>query len=70
MNHLDGDTFATALTSGIHRVIGEHELLNRINVFPVPDGDTGTNMLATCEAGLENLETASTIGELAEHALA
>ena len=26
--HLDGDAFAVALTSGIHRVIGEQELLN------------------------------------------
>jgi DegV family protein with EDD domain len=42
--YLDGDTFAVALTSGIHRVIGEQDLLNRINVFPVADSDTGTNL--------------------------
>ncbi len=42
--HLDGDAFASALTSGIHRVIAEQDQLNRINVFPVADGDTGTNM--------------------------
>jgi len=35
---------ASALVSGIHRVIGEQEFLNRINVFPVADGDTGTNL--------------------------
>ena len=33
-----------ALTSGIHRVLAEQELLNRINVFPVADSDTGTNL--------------------------
>jgi DegV family protein with EDD domain len=42
--HLDGAAFADALVSGIHRVIGEQDLLNHINVFPVADGDTGTNL--------------------------
>ncbi|HLZ08571.1 MAG TPA: DAK2 domain-containing protein, partial [Chloroflexota bacterium] len=28
------------------------ETLNNLNVFPVPDGDTGTNMLLTMQAGL------------------
>ncbi len=28
-----------------------YDILNRLNVFPVPDGDTGTNMLSTFEAG-------------------
>ena len=41
---LSGDHFATALVSGIHRVIDEQEVLNQINVFPVADGDTGTNL--------------------------
>ncbi len=42
--HLTGDSLSQALTSGIHRVIAEQDLLNRINVFPVADGDTGTNL--------------------------
>lgn len=41
---LDGDALADALVSGIHRVIGEQDFLNHINVFPVADGDTGTNL--------------------------
>jgi len=41
---MDGDALAAALTSGIHRVHAEQELLNRINVFPVADSDTGTNL--------------------------
>jgi len=44
VKHLDGDTLANALTSGIHQVMGEQELLNHINVFPVADSDTGTNL--------------------------
>ena len=42
--YLDGDAVADALVSGIHRVISEQDFLNRINVFPVADGDTGTNL--------------------------
>jgi DegV family protein with EDD domain len=42
--HIDGDAMAEALVSGIHRVISQQELLNRINVFPVADSDTGTNL--------------------------
>jgi len=50
--YLDGDALAVALTSGIHRVISEQELLNRINVFPVADSDTGTNLSLTLSAAL------------------
>ncbi|NNC76366.1 MAG: DegV family EDD domain-containing protein [Woeseiaceae bacterium] len=42
--HFDGDALATALASGIHSLINQQDLLNRINVFPVADGDTGTNL--------------------------
>ena len=42
--HLDGNKLASALVSGIHRVIDEQDFLNRINVFPVADADTGTNL--------------------------
>jgi len=55
--HMDGDALAAALTSGIHRVLGEQELLNRINVFPVADSDTGTNL---------SLSLGSALGPLAK----
>lgn len=48
---------AAALVSGIHRVIGEQELLNRINVFPVADSDTGTNLSLSLGSALEVLQT-------------
>jgi DegV family protein with EDD domain len=50
--HLTGDTFASALISGIHRVIGQQEYLNRINVFPVADSDTGTNLSLSLSSAL------------------
>jgi DegV family protein with EDD domain len=54
--HLSGDSFASALISGIHRVIDGQELLNQINVFPVPDGDTGTNLSLSLGAALPVLQ--------------
>ncbi len=54
--HVDGDLLATALVSGIHRVIGQQELLNRINVFPVADSDTGTNLSLSLSSALGVLE--------------
>lgn len=50
--HLDGEHLAAGLRSGIHQVIQEQETLNRINVFPVADGDTGTNMSLSLGAAL------------------
>ncbi len=54
-SHLDGDSFAAALKSGIHRVIQNQDELNAINVFPVPDGDTGTNLTLSLGAALPTL---------------
>ena len=44
---INGKQFHSALVSCISNVISRHEYLNKINVFPVPDGDTGTNMVFT-----------------------
>lgn len=43
------------LIAGAERVIASRDTLNRINVFPVPDGDTGTNLAATMRAVLDGL---------------
>ncbi len=40
-------TLRRALIAGAHRVMASRDELNRINVFPVPDGDTGSNLAAT-----------------------
>jgi DegV family protein with EDD domain len=49
---LDGAALAAALRTGIHRLISREEVINKINVFPVPDGDTGTNLALTLQAVL------------------
>ena len=53
--YLDGDALADALVSGIHRVIAEQDFLNHINVFPVADGDTGTNLSLSLGSALSVL---------------
>ena len=54
--HIDGDVLASGLISGIHRVIGQQEYLNRINVFPVADSDTGTNLSLSLSSALGVLQ--------------
>jgi DegV family protein with EDD domain len=46
-------TLRRALIAGARRVIGAREDLNRINVFPVADGDTGSNLAATLGSVLQ-----------------
>jgi DegV family protein with EDD domain len=61
-----GPGLRRALIAGSRRVIGQRELLNRINVFPVADGDTGSNLaftLGSVLAGALSRRTASA-GEL------
>ena len=55
---LDSGALAAALVSGIHRVIGEQDFLNHINVFPVADGDTGTNLSLSLGSALAVLRDA------------
>lgn len=42
--YLDGGRLSRGLQAGICRLVAHAEHLDRINVFPVPDGDTGTNL--------------------------
>lgn len=53
---MDRAAFAAALRSGIYQLIADQETLNRINVFPVADGDTGTNLSLTAAAALPVLD--------------
>ena len=58
VGYSDPHAIADAWRSGIHRVIAKQEYLNSINVFPVADSDTGTNLslsLATALPVLNNV---------------
>ncbi|MGA9762739.1 MAG: DegV family protein [Gaiellaceae bacterium] len=60
---LDGHQLFEALLAGLHRVQRKQDYLNRINVYPVPDGDTGTNIAATLSYALETAEVSDSAGE-------
>ena len=47
IGYLDGRRFRRLILAGGRSVGIEREELDRINVFPVPDGDTGTNLTLT-----------------------
>lgn len=71
MTALDGPTLRSAAADACALLQRHIAALNAANVFPVPDGDTGTNMHLTLRAGLEELDQtpANTVAEVA-HALA
>lgn len=56
MKSIDARTFLLMLRGGAERLEAEQERVNALNVFPVPDGDTGTNMALTMRAALEAAE--------------
>jgi uncharacterized protein len=68
---INGQGLKTLLEAGMVWLKTNQQIVNRLNVFPVPDGDTGTNMVLTMQAAFEEIETSGTqnIGELA-HAVA
>ena len=51
----DGEAFKQALEAGTAWLERKVEDINLLNVFPVPDGDTGTNMFLTMQAALEEI---------------
>ncbi len=53
---IDGLCLIKAFTSGANNIIKNKEYVNELNIFPVPDGDTGTNMSMTISAGVQALE--------------
>tara|TARA_Y100000588_G_scaffold139582_1_gene153411 strand:- start:1789 stop:3582 length:1794 start_codon:yes stop_codon:yes gene_type:complete len=56
ITYLDGVRLYYALVAGANNVIAHQKYLNKINVFPVPDGDTGTNMAFTLTHILDAIE--------------
>ncbi|MGB4563908.1 MAG: DAK2 domain-containing protein [Dethiobacteria bacterium] len=65
---LQGKHLKNMLGSGAMVLAENEEMVNNLNVFPVPDGDTGTNMRLTLQAAVKALEGAEgkTAGEVAK----
>lgn len=54
---LDGILMSKMAIGGAAQLRSNAEEVNRLNVFPVPDGDTGDNMRMTIESGIASLES-------------
>lgn len=60
---ITGNDFKRMIAGAYNAFMMEHQQINELNVFPVPDGDTGTNMLRTLGA------VAATVGAAQEEAI-
>lgn len=75
IRYLDGSRLRNALLASIGLIAQNQDYLNKINVFPVPDGDTGTNLFLTMDrissgiTGLSNRSIAIVSSQVAESAL-
>ena len=56
IRYLNGNRLYYAFIAGAQSVIKQQDYLNRINVFPVPDADTGNNLAATFRAIMQEFE--------------
>lgn len=62
---IDGRLYADMLVGGVAELSDHINELNALNVFPVADGDTGTNMYSTVQGGLSAIDGESlSLGEL------
>jgi DAK2 domain fusion protein YloV len=57
ITRVDGVLFKRSLYGSRAWLTANRERVNQLNVFPVPDGDTGTNMLLTLESAIEEIAT-------------
>ncbi len=67
---VEGPQFRDLLCAGQTWLERHHEIVNALNVFPVPDGDTGTNMLLTMKSACREItdERTISVGEVAKAA--
>jgi len=67
---INGSYYKNALISGANNIIRQKDDINALNIFPVPDGDTGTNMSMTIKAAADALEEldSKSIAEIASSA--
>ena len=68
---ITGQTLRDAILSGANNIANQRTRVDELNVFPVPDGDTGTNMSMTigaARAELENLPDSCTVAEASKTA--
>lgn len=60
INKIDFETLNRIVRDFRDGLRGNQEIINRLNVYPVPDGDTGTNMALTLESVVTEIDSVST----------
>jgi DAK2 domain fusion protein YloV len=58
-NPVDGQSLKILVDAGLTWLRTNQQTVNSLNVFPVPDGDTGTNMVLTMQAAYDEIITSS-----------
>ncbi len=68
IKHIDNITFKKMLIGAAVNLENNKNIVDSLNVFPVPDGDTGTNMNLTVQAAIKEINNLkeSSIGKIAE----
>lgn len=66
LTHINGHMLYTAFAAGSRKILAHQQYMNRINVFPVPDGDTGTNLAATVRHILEETRPQKSLKQTAD----
>jgi DAK2 domain fusion protein YloV len=66
LKHIDGEKLYYAFYYGKREVLKRRKHLNKINVFPVPDGDTGNNMVMTMQSILDGTKMKASVGEVSQ----
>src|SRR5690625_2631455 len=59
MKTINSATFIQMVQMGANNLANNRDLINKLNVFPVPDGDTGTNMNLSLTSGVEEVNKVS-----------
>ena len=63
---INGQSFYNMLDYGIKNLTNSRDEVNALNVFPVPDGDTGTNMVLTLQNGFSAMSEDAKLSENAK----
>ena len=63
IRRINGHTFENMIKNGLANLKQHEEKVNAMNVFPVTDGDTGTNMCLTLENGVKYAQSTNDLGQ-------
>ena len=68
VTEITGSAFKDMIITAYYAINAEKQTINDLNVFPVPDGDTGTNMTLTISTAVNELKrhNAGSISEVAD----